>query len=189
MSNDSFDVCTVGHLREVKDPLRAAAASRRLPQTSRIRVRHAGAILDDGYAELVQREQAENPRYAWLGELTPAEAQNLMAQSRLTVVSSFHEGGARVIGESIVAGTPVLAARNDASLSLLGEDYAGLYEAGRTEELATLMTRAETDGAFLDALVERAGRLAPQFDPRREQEAWRELMAELEAVAEREGAR
>ena len=186
---DPFDVCVVGHLREVKDPLRAAAAARLLPAVSKIRIRHAGAILDPRYERLVEVEQAENPRYVWLDELTPAEAQNLMAHSRLTVVSSFFEGGARVIGESTVAGTPVLAARNDASLSLLGEDYPGLYGAGRTEELASLMSRAETDSAFLDALVERTGRLAPQFDPRHEREAWRELIAELEAVAEREGTR
>ena len=188
-NNGPFDVCVVGHLREVKDPLRAAAAARLLPAVSKIRIRHAGAILDPRYERLVEVEQAENPRYVWLDELTPAEAQNLMAHSRLTVVSSFYEGGARVIGESIVAGTPVLAARNDASLSLLGEDYPGLYAAGQTEELAGLMSRAETDSAFLDALVEHSGRLAPQFDPRHEREAWRELIAELEAGAEREGTR
>ena len=51
------------------------------------------------------------------------------------------------------------------------------------------MSRAETDSAFLDALVEHSGRLAPQFNPRHEREAWRELVAELEAGAEREGTR
>ena len=188
-SSDPFDLCVVGHLREVKDPLRAATASRLLPSASKIRIRHAGAILDPGYEQRVEVEQAENRRYTWLGELGPAEAQNLMAHSRLTLVSSFFEGGARVIGESIVAGTPLLAARNDAALSLLGEDYPGLYEAGRTEELAALMTRAETDAGFMGALVGRTAPLAAQFDPRREREAWQELIAELEAVTEREASR
>jgi len=175
-----FDVCVVGHLRDVKDPLRAAAASHLLPETSKIRIRHAGAILEPSYHERVEREQAENARYAWLGELSASEAQQLMAQSRLQVVSSIFEGGSRVIGESIVAGTPVLAARNDASCSLLGEDYPGLYDAGDTRQLADLMARAETDRVFLDSLRDRTQRLAAQFDPRREREAWRELVAELQ---------
>lgn len=33
-SRDHFDVCVAGHLRKVKDPFRAAAASRLLPQSS-----------------------------------------------------------------------------------------------------------------------------------------------------------
>ena len=33
-SSDHFDVCVVGHLRQVKDPFRAAAASRLLPESS-----------------------------------------------------------------------------------------------------------------------------------------------------------
>src|SRR4029077_14402852 len=41
----SFDVCVLGHLRPVKDPFRTALAARRLPASSRIRVRHAGAAL------------------------------------------------------------------------------------------------------------------------------------------------
>jgi len=42
---DSFQVCVMGHLREVKDPLRAALAARLLPPTSRLRVLHLGAAL------------------------------------------------------------------------------------------------------------------------------------------------
>jgi hypothetical protein len=33
-SRDHFDVCVAGHLRQVKDPFRAAAASRLLPESS-----------------------------------------------------------------------------------------------------------------------------------------------------------
>ena len=39
----SFDVAVIGHLRDVKDPLRAAEAARRLPANSRIRIVHLGA--------------------------------------------------------------------------------------------------------------------------------------------------
>jgi len=188
-SSASFDVCVVGHLRQVKDPLRAAAAARLLPADSRIRIRHAGAILEARYRDLVAREQAKNPRYAWLGELGPDETQRLLASSRLSVLSSYFEGGARVVGESVVAGTPVLAARNDATRSLLGDDYPGLYDAGETRQLADLMRRAETDAAFLADLHERATRLRAQFDPRREREAWADLLAELQAVPSEGGKR
>src|SRR5262249_62381605 len=36
----SFDIAVIGHLREVKDPFRAAQAARRLPATSRMRIVH-----------------------------------------------------------------------------------------------------------------------------------------------------
>jgi putative glycosyltransferase (TIGR04348 family) len=179
-SLDPFFICVVGHLREVKDPLRAALAARRLPATSKIRIRHAGAILEPGFRELVAREQAENQRYEWLGELSQKEVRALIASSQLQVLSSFHEGGARVIGESVVAGTPLLAARNDASISLLGADYPGLYDAGSTKQLAVLMARAESDSGYRALLGARTRDAAPQFDPRRERAAWRDLVAELE---------
>src|SRR5262249_10570669 len=40
-----FDVCVVGHLRPVKDPLRAAMAARLLPRSSRIRVTSLGRAI------------------------------------------------------------------------------------------------------------------------------------------------
>ncbi|MEE8107189.1 MAG: selenoneine biosynthesis selenosugar synthase SenB [Planctomycetota bacterium] len=186
-STDAFEVCVVGHLRTVKDPMLAAAAARLLPAESRIRIRHAGAILEDDYRERVAQEQRDNPRYTWLGEVDPGAAQELMARCRLQVLSSIAEGGARVIGESLVAGTPVLAARNDATRSLLGDDYAGLFDAGRTEQLRDLMHRAETDAAFLDLLHEQADRRTEQFQPAHERNAWHDLVAKLDA-ADRQSA-
>jgi hypothetical protein len=43
-----FEVCVVGHLREVKDPFRAAEAARRLPPESRVVVTHVGGALEEG---------------------------------------------------------------------------------------------------------------------------------------------
>jgi len=178
-SPESFDVCVVGHLRDAKDPMRAAAASRLLPPASRVRIRHAGAILEPPYEALVEREAAENPRYEWLGALGPDEARALVGSCRLIVLSSPHEGGARVIGEAAVAGVPVLATRNDASESLLGADYAGLFDAGDTEALAVLLRRAEEEPDFYRTLRAAVTGAAPQFEPEREREGWRRLLAEL----------
>lgn len=181
-SHDPFDICVVGHLRQVKDPMRAAEAANALPADSKIRIRHAGAILDEEYRD---RIRAQGPRYEWLGALPAQEVQQLVAKSQLQVVSSFHEGGARVIGEAVMAGTPLLAARNDASCSLLGDDYPGLFDAGATDQLTRLMVRAETDATFYDSMNTAA--LAPLFDPEREREAWRKLIDELASELGAEG--
>ncbi|MEM8886293.1 MAG: glycosyltransferase [Planctomycetota bacterium] len=178
-SREGFDICVLGHLRAIKDPMRAAEASRLLPDTSRIRIRHAGAILEPAFEERVAREQEENPRYTWLGELDADGLAQLLLTSQLQVLSSAHEGGGRVIGDSVVAGTPLLAARNDATLSLLGAHYAGLYDVGDTKALAALMERAETDPAFLPQLCEQTRACVPQFDAAREREALRALLEEL----------
>ena len=64
-SLDPFDVCVVGHLRDVKDPLLTAVAARMLPEESRIRIRHAGAVLDSKYEALIEQEylkRADNDR-------------------------------------------------------------------------------------------------------------------------------
>ena len=185
---DAFEICCIGNLRAIKDPLRPALAARALPPTSRIRVAHVGAVLEPAYEELVAAERRENPRYEWLGARSQLEVAEILERSRVSVVPSYHEGGARVIGESAVLGTPILAARNDASRALLGEDYAGLYTAGSTEELTALMTRTENDRAFFATLDEQTRRAAPQFFEEREREGWRALLAECEDLPARRRA-
>src|SRR5215472_13247660 len=61
-----FQVCVLAHLRVVKDPLRPAYAVRELPPSSRIQVKHGGAMLDLAFAAQVEAEQQINPRYRWL---------------------------------------------------------------------------------------------------------------------------
>ena len=176
---DHFQVAIVGHLREVKDPLRAAAASRFLPATSQLRIRHAGTILEESLAPAVEKEQRENPRYRWLDALSEHDADRLIRQSDLFVLSSIAEGGGRALSQAVVAGTPVLAARNDASTSLLGDDYPGLFEPRDTAELAGLLHRAEVDPQFRALLTSKTNSAAAQFDPQLEREAWQALLGEL----------
>ena len=89
----TFNLSVVGHLRPVKDPFRAAEASRLLPPRSRVRVRHSGAALSDDMAVRAQREQRENRRYRWLGELPRWRAVREIARSRALVLTSEMEGG------------------------------------------------------------------------------------------------
>jgi putative glycosyltransferase (TIGR04348 family) len=175
----SFDVCVIGHLRPVKDPLRAARAARRLPRGSRVRVLHLGAAMDEGMARRARAEMRVNPRYRWLGEQQHWRVQRILASSALCVLSSKLEGGANVVSEAIAAGVPLLASRIAGSVGLLGKSYPGYFRVGDTEELGRLLDRAETDPAFLRQLRSHCRKLAPLFDPACERSAWGQLLQEL----------
>lgn len=176
---DFFDVAVVGHLRRVKDPFRAARASRRLPASSRIRILQAGAAMEAGMARRARAEARGNPRYRWLGGLSRAGARRLMASSRLLVLSSFLEGGANVISEALVDRVPVLASRIAGSMGLLGAGYPGYFPVGDTKALARLLRRAETDRRFYARLQSWCSRRAPLFRAARERARWKKLLQEL----------
>jgi putative glycosyltransferase (TIGR04348 family) len=174
-----IDISVIGHLRDVKDPLRAAAAARLLPATSRIRIVHVGHAYDARWAAKAKAEMATNPRYVWRDDVPRAEVKNLLRQSHAMVLSSLSEGGANVISEAVVAGVPILASRIDGNVGLLGADYPGYFPVGNTEALARLLQRIETDPRFIATLDRANARLAPLFRPEREIAAWRRLLAGL----------
>lgn len=179
----TFDVAFVAHLRAEKDPLRAALAVRNLPPASRIRVLHVGRALDQAHGQEARREAAENPRYQWRGEVAPSAARRLIARARVLVLTSVMEGGANVLGEAIVLGTPPIASRIPAALAALGDDYAGLFRPKSTRALRALLVRAEADPGFLARLERQARRRAGLFYPGAERRAWRALLRELPAAA------
>lgn len=174
-----FDIAVPGHLRDVKDPLRAAAASRLLPPSSRVRVIQIGRALVPEYAARARREEADNPRYRWVGELSRRNSRRITASSRAVAVTSLMEGGANVISEAITDGVPVISSRIDGSVGLLGPDYPGLFDVGDTKSLARLMSRVESDSTFYDELKRRCMKLKPLFDPRRELQSWKQLLEEI----------
>ncbi len=175
----SFDVAVIGHLREVKDPLRAAKASRRLPATSRIRIVHLGAAETSQWAAMAKAEMKVNPRYVWRGDRPRTEVRRLLGRARAMVLSSLTEGGANVISEAVAAGVPVLASRIDGSVGLLGSDYPGYFPVGDTAALARLLHRTETDPKFLIRLQRAIARRAPLFGRAREKAAWKKLIGEV----------
>ena len=175
----SFDVAVIGHLREVKDPFRAAQAARRLPLSSRIRIVHLGAAETPGWAAAAKAEMATNPRYVWRGDRPRADVRRLLGRARAMVLSSLSEGGANVISEAVAAGVPILATRIDGSLGLLGRGYPGYFPVGDTEALAQLLIRIETDSAFLKRLKRAIAHRAPLFRPAREKAQWKSLIEEV----------
>lgn len=180
-SQRRVDVCVIGHLREVKDPLRAALAARLLPADSRIRIVHIGRAYDAKWASAAAAEMADNPRYLWRDEVPRAAVQKLLLRSHAMVLSSVSEGGANVVSEAVMAGVPVLASRMDGNVGLLGADYPGYFRVGDTPALARLLRRIETDRPFVDKLGRAIRRLAPLYTPEREVAAWRRLLAECSA--------
>jgi putative glycosyltransferase (TIGR04348 family) len=181
--NQSFDVCVVGHLRAVKDPFRAALASRLLPASSRVRILQIGEAMTPAMSRRARAEVQRNDRYRWLGEQSRSRTLGILARSRLCVISSRLEGGANVISEAVVASVPILASRVPGNVGILGDDYPGLFSAGDSEELAELLRRAECDASFLAQLKSRVKKLIPLFAPANEKKAWSALINELQAEA------
>ena len=178
-STRSFDVAVIGHLRHVKDPMRAALAARRLPASSRMRIVHYGAAESPRWAAAAKAEMARNPRYVWRGDRPRAEVGRLLGRARVMVLSSRSEGGANVISEAVAAKVPILASRIDGSVGLLGRDYPGYFPVGDTAALARLLHRVESDPPYLSRLQRAIARRALLFRPAREKAAWKKLIREL----------
>lgn len=175
----AMTVSVIGHLRDVKDPLRAAEAARLLPEDSRVCIEHVGRAYTSQWAARARAEMKTNKRYRWRDDVPAASVRKLLARSHAMVISSISEGGANVISEAVVAGVPVLASRMDGNIGLLGGDYPGYFPVGDTRGLARLLERLEHEPAFARHLAAAVARRASLFRPAREMAAWRRLLAEV----------
>lgn len=165
-----FRVCVIGHMRYVKDPLRALAALAHVPRDARMEVVQVGAALDARYAARARAAMAREARYRWLGSLPHHRALAWLASSHALVVSSRLEGGANVVSEAIRIGVPVLASRIPGNVGLLGTDYAGYFPCGDTRALAALMLRCASDPDLRHrlgaAIAARRQQVAPRTEAR-----------------------
>jgi len=175
-ADDRFDVCVLSHLREVKDPLRAAFASRRLPDASKICIVHAGRALDPKWMEAARQEERENSRYRWIGEQSHEAGLQLLSRCRLLVLSSTMEGGANAIAEAVVCGIPILCSDIPGNVGMLDRTYPGFFHTGDTEQLSTMLYRAEIDADFLGRLADFIQALQERFAPEREAACWHQLL-------------
>jgi len=142
----AFRVAVLGHLREEKDPFRAADALAHL--SADVEVLQLGAALSPDMAREARRRMAREPRYRWLGSVPHARALTLLAKSHLLVVSSRMEGGANVIAEAARIGTPVLASRVPGNVGMLGREYPGYFPLGDERALARCIARARGEAGF-----------------------------------------
>jgi putative glycosyltransferase (TIGR04348 family) len=178
---DGFKVSVIGHLRQEKDPLRAALATRRLPKQSRIEVRHIGRALDKDLERRARAEMVKNPRYRWIGELPHKKTRQILAQSDITVITSRMEGSSNVLSEALACAVPVIASRIPGLMGTLGTDYPGYFATGDTAALNEILLRAESDRKFYRSLKSICKSLSPLVAPKREVAAWKKLLQELEA--------
>ena len=174
-----FKVVVVGHLRSVKDPFRTAMAVRDLPKSSRIRVVHIGAALNQSMRRQAQREMQRNPRYRWIGERPPFAVRRHLLNSHVLSVASKMEGGPAVVMEAVVAGLPVISSRVAGVEGLLGSDYSGYFSVGHTAGLRELLLRAESDPNWIGQLRRESNARKDIFRPSKEIEAIKRLLKEV----------
>ena len=176
---NSFEISLLSHLRPVKDPLLAAKATRLLPSYSRIRVTHAGKALSAAMKTSATRESADNPRYNWVGEVSPSKAKMILKRSRLMVVTSLLEGGSNVVSEALASGVPVISTRIPGSIGMLGRNYPGYFPVGNHKAMAEMMSLAESDRTFYRLLKKQCAARAQLFKSDREKKIWDKLLGQL----------
>jgi putative glycosyltransferase (TIGR04348 family) len=183
-SGGRLNVVMAGHLRDEKSPRTLMEAARLLHPRSDIRIDHIGGALEPALADAARATQAACPPYRWLGALPHEATRRRIQRAHLLVNASRMEGGAQVVIEAIVSGTPVLVSRIDGHLGLVGTDYAGTFAHGDAQALAALLQRCRDDPAMLPALGQQCAARAPLFEPARERDALRALLSHLlESVA------
>jgi putative glycosyltransferase (TIGR04348 family) len=172
-----FEVIVSGHLREEKDPFRAAAALAHVPEQSRIRVTHIGGAMSPAMAREARGWIKREPRYHWLGEVSHGKALRLLARARLLVISSRMEGGANVVSEALANDVPVIASRIAGNIGMLGRDYAGYYAPENEKALARLLHDAETDAGYYRKLAAQCRARKPFTTHASERNALRRVLA------------
>lgn len=174
-----FEIVVAGHLRDEKDPFRAAIAVRDLETRHKIRIVHMGKAIDPSFAEAAAEEMRENLRYRWLGEIPRWRVRQKMARARAMVISSRMEGGANVVSEAIMVGLPVIASKIDGNVGLLGADYEGYYPVEDQDALRALLIRLEDDPKFLKRLATQIYALKSMFTEKRELAEWKRVLSGL----------
>ena len=180
-----FEVVVIGHLREEKDPFRAALATAYLPDHSDIQVTHFGGALSPVMERTAELAQTKLPRWHWAGTVPHSVVLKRLARAQLFVISSVIEGGANVICEALAADVPILASGVPGNIGMLGDDYPGYFPAGDERELAKLMLRAEEDAGFYADLLRHGRARRALMRPEQEASRLRQVVAEFEQRPDR----
>jgi putative glycosyltransferase (TIGR04348 family) len=172
-------VLVSGHLREEKDPFRAAAALAHLRALPNLEVIQLGAALSESMRAAAEGWMRREPAYRWLGVRSHGRALGWLARSHVLVVSSVMEGGANVISEAMRIGTPVLASRIAGNIGMLGRGYPGYFPLGDERALARLIERAARERAYYGRLKHAMRARRRLFSPDAERRALAALLGEL----------
>jgi len=143
-----FRVCVLGHLREEKDPFRAALALKCIAPDEKIELVQLGKALSPALAAQATSLMVQDPRYRWLGGLPHWRALHWLVRSHLMVISSRMEGGANAIAEAVCAGVPVIASAIPGNIGMLGSGYPGYFPPEDGNALSRLLTKAMRHQAY-----------------------------------------
>ena len=169
----------VGHLRSEKSPETYFAAARALAHRQDILLDHIGAPLDVGLGQQAQQLAADIPSYRYLGEQSHAATRARIARAHVLVHPSRMEGGAHVVMEAVMSGTPVLASRIDGNVGMLGGGYDAYFPVGDAQALANLLLRCQNEPAILDHLNQQCALRSTLFEPLAEQTALLQIVSQV----------
>jgi putative glycosyltransferase (TIGR04348 family) len=173
----------VGHLRDEKSPQTLFDAARLIAPDEGIFIDHIGAALNPALGEAARQTALACPHYRWLGTQPHASTRARIQRAHVLVHTSRMEGGAHVIMEAALCGTPVLASRIAGNVGMLGAGYGGYFPPGDAAALAALLREARADigpdAGLLRQLQAQCSARAPLFEPRAEQAALLALLADV----------
>lgn len=174
----------VGHLREEKSPQTLFEAARLIQPGEGIYLDHVGQALDPALGDAARQTQRDCLHYRWLGGQPHAATRGRIQRAHLLVHPSRMEGGAHVIMEAVLGGTPVLASRVPGNVGMLGSGHCGYFPFGDAAALVALLRacragQTRPDGGLLAVLHAQSSARAPLFEPEAERDA---LLALLKAL-------
>jgi putative glycosyltransferase (TIGR04348 family) len=155
----------VGHLRDEKSPQTIFAAVRLLAHERSIFIDHIGAGLDPALEREAHALAATHPNYRYLGALPHESTRAAIASAHVLIHPSIMEGGANVVVEAVVSGTPVVASRMSGNVGMLGADYPGYFPVGHSRRLASMLRTLAKNPATLATLRQFARQRKPLFAP------------------------
>ncbi|MEZ5645509.1 MAG: selenoneine biosynthesis selenosugar synthase SenB [Burkholderiaceae bacterium] len=174
----------VGHLRDEKWPQTIFEAACLLRPDEGIHIDHIGRELDHALGEAARDTQASCGVYRWWDGLPHGATRSRIQRAHVLIHPSRMEGGAHVIMEAVLSGTPVLASHIDGNVGMLGADYGGYFPAGDAQALVALLRQCRAgqtrpDGGILGALQAQCALRAPLFEPRAEQAALLSVLRDI----------
>ena len=174
-TNAHLRAVVVGHLRAEKSPETVWAAARLLSPDEGIFIDHIGSALAPELAQQAESTARDCPHYRWLGGLPHGAARTRMQRAHVLVHPSAMEGGAHVVMEAVLGGTPVLASRIAGNVGMLGSHYSGYFPVGDAVALAAMLRALRKDlssgAGRLAALQAQCGQRAALFAPDAERHA------------------
>lgn len=172
----------VGHLREEKSPQTLFEAARLIQPNEGIYLDHVGHALDPALGAAARQTQRDCPHYRWLGGQPHAATRGRIQRAHLLLHPSRMEGGAHVIMEAVLCGTPVLASRVPGNVGMLGQGYGGYFGPSDAAALVALLRRCRSELAqgsgTLALLQAQCAARAPLFSPQAERAALLAVLAE-----------